>query len=121
MCADQGDRDPYWARPWPAALALAQLVLQQPDLVKGKRVCDFGCGLGLAGIAAALSGAYFVSVIISALSSIVLHMPCQSLIEYASSIDCLLLGSFDNCELQRFNHHIPHFCNPLLRTLADCF
>jgi len=37
-------------------IALAQLILQQPELVKGKRVCDIGCGLGLAGIAAALSG-----------------------------------------------------------------
>ncbi|DBA88783.1 TPA: hypothetical protein ACH3X1_004199 [Trebouxia sp. C0004] len=53
----EGDRDPYWCRPWPSAIALAQLILQQPELVKGKRVCDIGCGLGLAGIAAALSGA----------------------------------------------------------------
>jgi len=56
MLSDQGDRDPYWCRPWPSAIALAQLILQQPELVKGKRVCDIGCGLGLAGIAAALSG-----------------------------------------------------------------
>lgn len=56
---DQGDRDPYWCRPWPSAIALAQLILQNPDLVRGKRVCDIGCGLGLAGIAAALSGDYF--------------------------------------------------------------
>ncbi|KAL3149551.1 hypothetical protein ABBQ32_002330 [Trebouxia sp. C0010 RCD-2024] len=54
---DQGDRDPYWCRLWPSAVALAQFILQQPELVKGKRVCDIGCGLGLAGIAAALAGA----------------------------------------------------------------
>ncbi|KAL3132844.1 hypothetical protein ABBQ38_006769 [Trebouxia sp. C0009 RCD-2024] len=53
----EGDRDPYWCRLWPSAVALAQLILQQPELVKGKRVCDIGCGLGLAGIAAALAGA----------------------------------------------------------------
>lgn len=57
LARDQGDRDPYWCRPWPSAIALAQLILQNPDLVRGKRVCDIGCGLGLAGIAAALSGA----------------------------------------------------------------
>lgn len=57
IARNQGDRDPYWCRPWPSAIALAQLILQQPELVKGKRVCDIGCGLGLAGIAAALSGA----------------------------------------------------------------
>ena len=56
LLPDQGDRDPYWCRLWPSAIALAQLVLQQPELVRGKRVCDIGCGLGLAGIAAALAG-----------------------------------------------------------------
>lgn len=56
LVSDQGDRDPYWCRLWPSAVALAQLILQQPGLVKGKRVCDIGCGLGLAGIAAALAG-----------------------------------------------------------------
>lgn len=56
LLSDQGDRDPYWCRLWPSAVALAQFILQQPELVKGKRVCDIGCGLGLAGIAAALAG-----------------------------------------------------------------
>lgn len=56
LVSDQGDRDPYWCRLWPSAVALAQLVLQQPELVRGKRVCDIGSGLGLAGIAAALAG-----------------------------------------------------------------
>ena len=39
-------------------MALAQLILQQPELVRGKKVCDIGSGLGLAGIAAALSGIF---------------------------------------------------------------
>ena len=50
------DRDPYWCRVWPSALALAELILQNPELVAGKSVCDVGAGLGLAGIAAALAG-----------------------------------------------------------------
>ncbi|KAI3431488.1 hypothetical protein D9Q98_004539 [Chlorella vulgaris] len=53
----QPDRDPYWCEPWPSALAMAEELLQRPDLVAGKRVCELGCGLGLAGLSAALAGA----------------------------------------------------------------
>ena len=58
ICASgQEDRDPYWARPWPSAVALAAALLERPELVAGKTVADLGAGLGLAGIAAALAGA----------------------------------------------------------------
>ena len=94
VCLDRGDRDPYWARPWPAALALAQLVLQQPHLVKGKRVCDFGCGLGLAGIAAALSGVYPSLLLLSALSGVFLQLSillasAQLLCRFCMANSCL--------------------------------
>ena len=56
--AGMDDRDPYWTCIWPSSQALAAAVLGQGgDLVRGKRVADFGAGLGLAGVAAALSGA----------------------------------------------------------------
>src|SRR3954468_3223775 len=42
---------PYWARPWPAGLALAAA---PPP---GGRVLELGCGLGAPGIAAARAGA----------------------------------------------------------------
>ncbi len=51
------DRDPYWSRPWPSAVALAKLILQQPSIVAGRRVCEVGAGLGIASIAAVLAGA----------------------------------------------------------------
>lgn len=51
------DADPYWCRTWPSAVALASELLARPELVRGKRVADLGCGLGLAGIAAACAGA----------------------------------------------------------------
>eukprot|EP00897_Mesotaenium_endlicherianum_P001607 jgi/Mesen1/1474/ME000132S00419 len=54
---DRLDRDPYWCRLWPSAIALAQEILAHPELVAGRRVCDLGAGLGLAGLAAALAGA----------------------------------------------------------------
>lgn len=55
--AGQEDKDPYWARPWPSAVALATALLQRPELVAGKTVAELGAGLGLAGIAAAMAGA----------------------------------------------------------------
>ena len=57
ICENREDRDPYWSRPWPSAVALATVIARRPDLVKGKRVLDLGCGLGVAGLAAALGGA----------------------------------------------------------------
>lgn len=48
---------PYWACAWPGGQALARHVLDNPQLVAGKRVLDFASGGGIAAIAAALSGA----------------------------------------------------------------
>ena len=42
---------------WPASEAFASLVAHVPSLVKGKRVIDVGCGLGLVSAAAILSEA----------------------------------------------------------------
>jgi predicted nicotinamide N-methyase len=44
---------PYWAELWPAALALAEAL---PD-VRGMRVVELGCGLGVPSLAAAARGA----------------------------------------------------------------
>ena len=54
--AGMDDKDPYWTCIWPSSQALAAAVLGQGgDLVRGKRVADFGAGLGLAGVASALA------------------------------------------------------------------
>ena len=45
---------PYWAHVWPGSRSLAR-VMAQVDCA-GRRVVDLGCGLGLAGIVAALRG-----------------------------------------------------------------
>lgn len=48
---------PFWAHAWPGGLALARLVLDAPELVRGKRVLDFAAGCGVAAIAAVRAGA----------------------------------------------------------------
>jgi predicted nicotinamide N-methyase len=48
---------PFWAHAWPGGLALARLVLDAPELVRGKRVLDFASGCGVSAIAAARAGA----------------------------------------------------------------
>ncbi|HYM02547.1 MAG TPA: 50S ribosomal protein L11 methyltransferase [Stellaceae bacterium] len=48
---------PYWAFAWAGGQALARHVLDNPDLVRGKSVLDFGAGSGLVAIAAARAGA----------------------------------------------------------------
>src|SRR5687767_14606209 len=44
---------PFWAYAWPAGVALARTLLDQPDWVRGAKVLDIGCGGGVASLAAA--------------------------------------------------------------------
>lgn len=48
---------PYWAFAWAGGQALARHILDHPDLVRGRRVLDFGAGSGLVALAAAKTGA----------------------------------------------------------------
>jgi predicted nicotinamide N-methyase len=45
---------PYWAELWPSGVALARAVGSRA--LRGRRVVELGCGLGLPAIAAALAG-----------------------------------------------------------------
>lgn len=47
----------YWAFCWGSGQALARYLFKEPQTVTNKRVLDLGSGSGVAGIAAALSGA----------------------------------------------------------------
>jgi predicted nicotinamide N-methyase len=47
----------YWMFCWASGQVLAHYLLDHPDLVRGKRVLDFGCGSGVVAIAAAKAGA----------------------------------------------------------------
>jgi predicted nicotinamide N-methyase len=48
---------PFWAFAWAGGQALARYLLDNPDVVAGKRVIDFASGSGLVGIATGLAGA----------------------------------------------------------------
>ncbi len=51
---------PFWAYAWPAGCALGRVLLDRPELARGKRVLDFGCGGGVSALAAARAGAAHV-------------------------------------------------------------
>lgn len=51
---------PYWAFCWAGGQALTRYILDNPELVRGKRVLDFAAGSGATAIAAARNGAALV-------------------------------------------------------------
>jgi len=51
---DEDEMLPYWADLWPSAILLAETIAGRA--LKGRRVLELGCGLGLPSIAAALAG-----------------------------------------------------------------
>jgi ETFB lysine methyltransferase len=51
----EDERLPYWAELWPSAIALARWTLETPGL-RGQKVLELGCGVGLGGITAARAG-----------------------------------------------------------------
>lgn len=55
--AEQGVPPPYWAFAWAGGQALARYVLDNPGIVRGKRVLDIGSGSGLVALAAKKAGA----------------------------------------------------------------
>ncbi len=59
LASVEQDETPLWLEIWPASIGLARWFLQGPDLT-GQTVLELGCGLGLAGLAAAARGARVV-------------------------------------------------------------
>ncbi len=52
-----GVDEPFWGFAWAGGQALARLLLDRPELVRGRRVLDFGAGCGIGALAAARAGA----------------------------------------------------------------
>jgi predicted nicotinamide N-methyase len=54
---------PFWAFAWAGGQALARYLLDHPELVRGRVVCDLAAGCGLVAIAAARAGAASVTAV----------------------------------------------------------
>ncbi len=95
---------PYWAFAWPGGQVLARYVLDHPELVRGKRVVDFGSGCAIEGIAAARCGAREVlcadidarasraALRNAALNRVTLACTTEDLIGHALEADVILAG-----------------------------
>jgi predicted nicotinamide N-methyase len=55
--ADPEQNLPYWAEVWPSGVALAAMITRDPGVVRGRRVLELGCGLGVTAVAALRAGA----------------------------------------------------------------
>ena len=58
---EQNVDPPYWAFCWPGGQAIARYLLDNPELVRGRRVVDFAAGSGVSSLAAARAGAASVT------------------------------------------------------------
>lgn len=57
MAAGETLPAPFWAYPWAAGMALARVLLDRADAVRGRSVLDVGAGGGVTSLAAAYAGA----------------------------------------------------------------
>ena len=115
---------PYWAFAWAGGQALARYVLDNPAVVAGKRVLDFGAGSGLVAIAAAKAGAAEIIAadidpvaaeamsLNGALNGVDFSMTTEDLIDTDGGWDPMLIG--DVC----YDKEIADRLLPWLRGLA---
>lgn len=95
---------PFWAFAWAGGQALARYLLDQPDIVAGRRVLDFASGSGLVAIAAARGGARLVEAcdidgfaeaaigINAAANGVLVTSRCEDLIGRDESWDVVCAG-----------------------------
>ena len=73
-----GIEPPFWAFAWAGGQAIARLLLDRPELVRGKSVLDLASGSGLCAIAAARAGARrVVAVDTDALAAVAIAMNAE--------------------------------------------
>ena len=95
---------PYWAFAWAGGQALARYVLDNPGIVAGKRVLDFGAGSGLVALAAAKAGAMHVIAAdidpfaIAAIArnarnnNVIVEAVAEDMLENTRTFDVILVG-----------------------------
>lgn len=100
----QGIDEPFWGFAWAGGQALARHLLDHPRLVQDRRVLDFGAGCGIAGLAAARSGAAWVRAVDidpvceaacrlnAAANGLVLETVTRDLVGEPMDVDLLLAG-----------------------------
>jgi predicted nicotinamide N-methyase len=88
--AEIGVPPPYWAFAWAGGQALARYVLDNPDVVQGKRVLDIGAGSGIVAIAAARAGAA------SVLAADIDAFSCAAVRLNAAANDCTVTVTQDD-------------------------
>lgn len=87
---------PFWAFAWAGGQALARYVLDQPGMVRGKRVLDLASGSGLVGIAAMKAGAASVlacDIDAFAIAAITLNAARNGVALHAAGDDVLLAAA----------------------------
>ncbi|MGH2533503.1 MAG: class I SAM-dependent methyltransferase [Thermomicrobiales bacterium] len=57
VATDPEQNLPYWSEIWPSGIALADAILNRPDLIRATRTLEIGSGLGITAIAALAAGA----------------------------------------------------------------
>jgi len=122
--AESNVAPPYWAFAWPGGQALARRVLDEPALVRGRRVLDFAAGCGIAALACARAGAATVEAaevdplaaaairLNTALNGIAVAVRLGDLVGEAGPWDLILCG--DVCYEGPMTRHVL----PWLRRLA---
>ncbi len=109
---------PFWAFAWAGGQALARYVLDNPDLVRGRRVLDFASGSGLVAIAAAKAGAAHVTAcdidafaasamtVNAQANGVQLHPVCADLVDTDEGWDVVLAGdvSYERDMARRVTH-----------------
>ena len=92
---------PYWAFAWAGGQALARFILDNRQLVAGRRVLDLGAGCGLVSIAARLAGAaraMAADIDRLALAAIGLNAEANGVIVETTAAD-MLAGAPDGAEV----------------------
>jgi predicted nicotinamide N-methyase len=99
---EMGLPPPFWAFAWAGGQALARYILDNPDLVTGKRVLDFASGSGLVAIAAARAGALSVDaseIDDFALIAIAINAEVNGVVDRVTPIDRDVIGETADWEV----------------------